>query len=108
MSCLSAVCPGGPMLHESDERPASESSCQKYLGVVIIDRLQIVYIKINRHHKLVYLEDVWMALYLLHWKEIKVHCEIATDQDLLISLLRTLFFCTSDLELFDATLQLYQ
>ena len=27
------------------------SSCQKYLGVFIIDRLQIVYIKINRHHK---------------------------------------------------------
>ena len=30
---------------------SSESSCQKYLGVVIIDQLQIVYIKINRHHK---------------------------------------------------------
>ena len=45
ISCLSAVCPGGPMLHESDKKAASESSCQKYLGVVIIDRLQIVYIK---------------------------------------------------------------
>lgn len=34
-----------------NQTKSSESSCQKYLGVVIIDRLQIVYIKINRHHK---------------------------------------------------------
>ena len=74
-----------------NQKKSTESSCQKYLGVVIIDRLQIVYIKINRHHKLVYLEHVWMALYLLLWKVISKY--IVTDhQDLLISFfLRRLF-----------------
>ena len=88
-----------------NQKKSTESSCQKYLGVVIIDRLQIVYIKINRHHKFlvhILIGPMGFIYSTGQWSKYFV-----TDQDLLISLLQRLFFIfTSDLELFDATLQL--
>ena len=68
--------------------------------------LQIVYIKINRHHKFlvhILIGPMGFIYSTGQWSKYFV-----TDQDLLISLLQRLFFIfTSDLELFDATLQLH-